>query len=108
MVPVLFAVDDEHIYTAIDHKPKQTKRLRRLANIIIDPSVSLLTDHYEEDWERLWWVRADGIATIRKDPAQMSKGLDLLVERYPQYRHRRPDGPLIEIAVRSWTGWSAE
>lgn len=107
VVPVVFAIDQDHIYTAIDHKPKQTRQLRRLANIRATPAVSLLVDHYEDDWNRLWWVRADGVATIREEPAAMSAGLDLLVERYSQYQNHRPVGPLIDIVVTSWSGWSA-
>jgi PPOX class probable F420-dependent enzyme len=107
LVPVVFAIDHDGIYTAVDHKPKQTRQLRRLANIRAAPAVSLLADHYEEDWDRLWWVRADGLATIVEESAAMSRGLDLLVERYAQYQNRRPEGPLIEIAVTAWSGWSA-
>src|SRR5690242_12554050 len=68
IVPVVFAVhiDGEHarIYTAVDAKRKSTQRLRRLANIEDNPRVSMLVDHYDEDWSHLWWVRADGTAEI--------------------------------------------
>ena len=52
------------IYTAVDHKPKTTRRLQRLINIEQNPSVALLAEDYDEDWERLWWVRAEGVAVI--------------------------------------------
>ncbi len=107
LVPVVFASDGNRIYTAVDHKPKSTRRLRRLDNIRSDPRVSLLADHYEEDWSRLWWVRADGFAEIVVEDDAMTAGIDLLVARYPQYVERRPEGPLIVISVESWTGWSA-
>ena len=107
LVPVVFAVEDDHIYSAVDHKPKRTRRLQRLANIEVNSAVSILADHYDEDWEHLWWVRADGEAKILRTPAAMASGLDLLADKYPQYRHRHPEGPVIAIAVETWTGWTA-
>ncbi len=63
-VPVCFALDGAVIYFAVDHKPKRTTDLQRLRNIAANPAVSLLAEHYEHDWNRLWWVRADGIARV--------------------------------------------
>ena len=74
LVPVVFALHDEVIYTAVDAKPKTTHRLRRLANIERNPQVSLLVDHYAEDWTQLWWVRADGVAAIHHDGDAMHVG----------------------------------
>jgi PPOX class probable F420-dependent enzyme len=107
LVPVVFAVAGDRIYTAIDHKPKTSRRLQRLANISRNPTVTLLADHYDEDWSRLWWVRADGAARMIDRSEDMATGLDLLAERYEQYRANRPQGPVIEIAVATWSGWSA-
>src|ERR1044071_6131752 len=64
LVPVVFAVSGDTIYTAVDAKRKTTQRLRRLANIEADPRVTLLVDHYADDWTQLWWARADGEATV--------------------------------------------
>jgi hypothetical protein len=50
LVPVTFAVDGDTVYTAVDAKPKRSRRLRRLANIEADPAVALLADHYSDDW----------------------------------------------------------
>lgn len=107
MVPVTFAVDGDLIYTAVDAKPKRGPRLQRLRNILANPHVAMLTDHYESDWGRLWWARADGLATIQDEPAGVPGLLALLGERYPQYRGQPPAGPVIRIAVRRWTGWAA-
>ncbi len=106
VVPITFAVTANHIYTAIDHKPKTSRRLRRLSNIDRNPAVSLLVDHYDDDWDLLWWVRADGLASVVEEPLAMADGLDLLVARYAQYENRRPEGPLIEVTVMAWRGWS--
>ena len=78
LVPVVFALRDDVIYTAVDAKPKTTQRLRRLANIERNPQVSLLVDHYADDWTQLWWVRADGVAAIHHDGDTLDAGRDLL------------------------------
>jgi PPOX class probable F420-dependent enzyme len=106
LVPTTFAVDGDRIYTAVDHKPKRTGDLKRLRNIEGDPRVALLADHYADDWDRLWWVRADGIARIVGDPAEAAGPIDLLVRRYRQYEEHRPEGPVISILVQRWTGWA--
>ena len=108
VVPVTFAVDsgENLIYIAIDHKPKTTTNLRRLRNIGENPAVSLLADYYSEDWAALWWARVDGRAIVMPvGAAQPGQPLDLLAAKYPQYRERRPDGPLIVIDAERWTGW---
>jgi len=98
---------EDHIYSAVDAKPKSSTDLRRLRNIRANPRVAVLADHYEDDWDRLWWVRADGQAAILDDPATMAPALALLAGRYPQYRQHPPAGPVISIHVDRWTGWTA-
>ena len=106
VVPVTFAVDGDRICTAVDHKPKASPNLRRLRNIAENPRVALLADHYTDDWAGLWWVRADGHASIVTGETAMEPCLDLLAERYEQYRRTRPAGPVIVIKAGRWTGWS--
>jgi PPOX class probable F420-dependent enzyme len=106
LVPVTFAVDGGVIYTAVDHKPKTTPNLRRLRNIRENSRVAVLADHYAEDWDELWWVRVDGRASIVEDRVAMQHPLDLLAERYTQYRQARPAGPVIMIEAVRWTGWA--
>jgi PPOX class probable F420-dependent enzyme len=109
LVPVCFAVVDDRIVTAVDHKPKRTTQLRRLRNIAANPQVCLLVDAYDAvDWAALWWARADGTARVlRAGSAAEVAAIAALVERYPQYRAQRPAGPAIAILVSRWTGWSA-
>ena len=97
----------DFIYSAVDAKPKSSTDLRRLRNIRANPRVAVLADHYEDDWGRLWWARADGQAAILDDPAEMAPALALLAARYPQYRDQPPGGPVISILVTRWTGWAA-
>jgi len=111
LVPVVFAVVGDVVWSAVDDKPKSTRALRRLANIAAHPRVSLLVDHYDDDWTRLWWVRADGSARVldATDSADAATraGRDALVGRYPQYAERPPAGPFLAICVDTWRGWSA-
>ncbi|MEV4413183.1 TIGR03668 family PPOX class F420-dependent oxidoreductase [Catellatospora sp. NPDC049609] len=106
LVPVVFAVDGDTVYTAVDRKPKRTRALRRLANIAANPRVCLLADHYEEDWSRLWWVRADGTARVLDvSEPEAATALALLAARYRQYA-QPPPGPVIAVDVTRWTAWS--
>ncbi len=109
LVPIVFALDSERVYHAVDHKPKRTTALRRLDNIAANPSVSLLADEYDDDdWTRLWWVRADGIARVLQPGCDESgSAIALLRDRYAQYRDAPPSGPVVAIDVERWTGWRA-
>lgn len=107
LVPVTFAVAGDRIVTAVDAKPKSTRDLRRLSNIRANPLVAVLADRYDEDWSKLWWARADGEAAIVDNPAAMAGPIGLLARRYPAYQENPPAGPVIEIQVTAWSGWSA-
>jgi PPOX class probable F420-dependent enzyme len=106
IVPVTFAVMGHAIVHAVDHKPKTTRRLARLEDVRRDPRVSLLADHYDEDWSQLWWVRADGTARVL-EAGQAPEALGALAQKYPQYAERGPAGPVVVIAVRRISGWEA-
>src|SRR3954467_2599477 len=107
LVPVVFALDGDTLYTAVDDvKPKATTRLRRLANIAANPAVALLADHYEDDWSALWWARADGTARLLDpDDEEARRARGLLAERYAQYRAAAPRGVAIAGAVGRGWGW---
>lgn len=102
IVPIVFALADEAIITAVDHKPKSTTRLRRLEDIAANPRVSLLVDAYDDDWSQLWWSRADGVARVHD-----TYDLASLVAKYADYREQPPAGPVIVVDVTRWSGWSA-
>jgi PPOX class probable F420-dependent enzyme len=107
IVPVVFAVHDDVVYTAVDAKRKSTKRLRRLANIEANPQVSMLVDHYDEDWSQLWWVRADGLAEIHYSGEEMAGGYAWLRRKYVQYQRIALDGPVVTVNVQRWSSWQA-
>jgi PPOX class probable F420-dependent enzyme len=104
LVPVTFAVRDDVVVIAVDHKPKTTTNLRRLRNIRENDQVSMLVDHYDEDWGRLWWVRVDGTATVLAG-AEMDEPVEWLKAKYEQYRERPPRGPVIKIRVFTVVDW---
>ncbi len=106
LVPVTFVVRGDTVAIAVDHKPKTTTELRRLRNIEANPRVCLLADDYDEDWDRLWWVRADGTARVLRD-AGRAEPAGLLAAKYPQYAGRPPGGPVILVDVTAWRGWAA-
>jgi PPOX class probable F420-dependent enzyme len=108
LVPFVFVVRGETIYSAVDAKPKRTTSLRRLANVAANPHVSALVDHYSEDWDSLWWVRADGVGRVLDGAqAEARDALGLLTTRYRQYRHQPPGGPVLAIDVERWSSLSA-
>ncbi|AGP52838.1 TIGR03668 family PPOX class F420-dependent oxidoreductase [Streptomyces rapamycinicus] len=112
LVPVVFALTGDTVVTAVDHKPKRTTRLKRLDNIRAHPAVCLLVDDYDENWDHLWWARADGTARVLPPADESPVAADhvrLLVDTYPaQYRDRPPRGPVVEITVDRWSGWRAD
>lgn len=108
IVVTTFALSGTQVYLVVDEKPKTTRDLKRLRNIRANPAVSLLADHYDEDWTELWWVRADGRAEVVEAPEVAVEAIDLLAERYPQYRASRPRGPVIAVTVDTWTGWASD
>ena len=109
VVPVTFALVDDRIVTVVDGKPKSSQRLKRLANIAVNPKVSLLVDHYDEDdWSALWWVRVDGRAHITPDGPVHDAGVRALRAKYSQYRDGvQSGGPLIVIDAGRVSAWSA-
>jgi PPOX class probable F420-dependent enzyme len=107
VVVCCFAVEGDRVWTAVDEKPKSGVPLQRLENVRANPQASLLVDHYEEDWDRLWWVRVDGAAMVLEEGDEEERAIALLTARYPQYERARPGGPVIAIAIERITGWSA-
>ncbi|MGA9859658.1 MAG: TIGR03668 family PPOX class F420-dependent oxidoreductase [Solirubrobacteraceae bacterium] len=105
VVPIVFALDGDRIYSAVDAKPKRTTALRRLANVAANPAVAVLADHYSDDWDELWWVRADGHGRVLDpDAPEARRAVELLAARYPQ---QRATGAVLCVDVQRWSGWAA-
>src|SRR5437667_8193599 len=107
VVPFVFVLDGSTVYWAVDQKPKRSPRLKRLANIEVNPNVAVVVDGYDEDWRSLWWVRASGNARVLEVGEERTRSLALLAEKYPQYRQHSPAGPVVAIDVVHISGWEA-
>ena len=105
VVPMVFALVGDTVYSAVDAKPKRSRGLQRLANVRAEPRCALLVDHYADDWRQLWWVRADGRGEVVDEPSAAHPGIRALMQRFPQYRDEPPTGPLLVITVERWSGW---
>jgi PPOX class probable F420-dependent enzyme len=107
LVPVVFALDGDTLYSAVDRKPKRSRRLRRIENARARPEVTLLVDHYEDDWSELWWIRLRGRARVLDAGPEHDRALELLTDKYPQYRDEPPEGPVLAVDVTEVQTWSA-
>jgi PPOX class probable F420-dependent enzyme len=111
VVPFVFALEEEpsalRAYWAVDRKPKRSSRLRRLRNLEHNPAVEFEVDGYDEDWDRLWWVRAAGTGRIVDSDDERARALSALESKYPQYANAPPEGPVVAIEIDAITGWEA-
>ena len=111
VVPVCFAFDGVALYVVIDDKPKRAapQRLRRVRNIIANPKVAVIVDHYEEDWRRLRYTLVTGTARVVESGPEQVRAIVLLREKYPQYRTMRlEDKPVLVISPGRTIAWAAE
>lgn len=106
LVPICFAVVDGWVVSAVDHKPKRTGQLRRLDDMEAVGSATVLVDHYEDDWSRLWWIRIRGRTMVHRDrDDEAVAALAALEVKYPQYREHPPAGPVYRIAMDELRSW---
>ena len=103
LVPIVFAVDDDTLYSGSDAGPRPVKRLRNLAR---DPRVTVLVDHYDEDWTKVWWVRLRGAGRVAADAPETDRARKLLAAKYPQYGGNTGDGLVMAVDIAEWTGWA--
>ena len=66
VIPICYVFDGEHFYSPLDEKPKRVapRQLKRVRNIEAKPHVALVIDDYADDWSKLAYVLATGLATI--------------------------------------------
>jgi len=107
VVPFVYALDGETLYWAVDEKPKRSRDLKRLDNIRENPRVEVLVDRYDEDWTKLWWVRASGTARILEPGPEWERAISVLAEKYRQYAGSPPGGPVVAIDLDRVSGWQA-
>jgi PPOX class probable F420-dependent enzyme len=105
VVPICFTIVGDRVVSAVDEKPKTTPKLQRLANVEANPAVTLLVDHYEDDWTRIWWVRADGRARVVEQGPVRDDAVAALRSKYEQYERVGITGAVLVIDVERWSGW---
>ena len=109
VIPVCYVFDGEAIYSVLDAKPKSTplRQLRRVRNILANPRVSLVVDHYEEDWSRLRYVLVSGEASLLQEGEEWARAIATLRDKYPQYQAMDLDeSPVIKIIPSRFIPWS--
>ena len=107
-MPVCFAIADATLYVTIDEKPKRAavRPLKRLRNMMDNPSVAFVADRYDEDWHRLGWVMLRGRAEILADGLEHDRAQMLLCDRYAQYRTMQlAELPVIALRIERVTAW---
>jgi PPOX class probable F420-dependent enzyme len=108
LVPIVFALVGDTLYSAVDAKPKRSRTLRRLENARARPDVTVLVDHYDDrDWTRLWWVRIRGRARVLDGGDEAAAALEALRAKYPQYRDEPPGPPVLAVDIDDWRVWLA-
>ena len=115
-VPICFVLDPSHpvLYTPLDEKPKATDdplRLARVTDIQADPRVSVLVDRWDENWDRLAWVRILGRASLLQPAADSGAHGEVVTglrAKYPQYAsHDLEARPIIRIGIQDARSWGA-
>ena len=111
VIPVCYVFDGQTIYSVLDAKPKTTslRQLRRVRNILANPHVSLVVDHYEEDWTRLQYVMVTGDAELLESGEEWNRAIAMLREKYPQYQSMDlGESPVIKITPARFVPWTFE
>jgi PPOX class probable F420-dependent enzyme len=107
LVPIVFALVGDTLYSAVDAKPKRSRTLRRIENARERADVTVLVDRYDEDWTGLWWVRIRGRARVLDEGDEAAGALEALTAKYPQYRDEPPGLPVLAIDIVDWRVWLA-
>ena len=108
VTPVCFAICGDTLYITIDEKAKRTsgRPLKRLRNMMENPSTAFVADRYDEDWSRLGWVMLRGRSEILANGPEHDQAQTLLRERYAQYRAMRlAELPVIALRIERVTSW---
>jgi PPOX class probable F420-dependent enzyme len=111
VVPFVFVLigedPDLHAYWVVDDKQKRSRSLQRVENLKANAAVEFVVDGYDEDWDRLWWVRVSGTGRMVRARTERAKAIAALRAKYPQYATKPPPGPVIGIDIERISGWEA-
>jgi PPOX class probable F420-dependent enzyme len=110
VIPVCYVFNGQFLYSVLDRKPKRAAlpRLKRVRNIQANPQVALVVDHYEADWQCLWYILLTGKAELLVEGDERVEAIKLLRQKYPQYRDMSIDGnPVIKVTPAKVLSWGA-
>jgi PPOX class probable F420-dependent enzyme len=108
VIPIVFATDGQRLYTPLDKKPKRVapSQLKRVRNLLENPKLAFVVDHYDEDWTQLAWVLVKGTGKVVESGEAHATGVRLLEQKYAQYERMPLKGrPLIVITPSQVTSW---
>jgi PPOX class probable F420-dependent enzyme len=114
ITPVVFVIENNKIYIPLDHKPKTVpiNQLKRVKNIQKNPKVAFQIDNYEDDWQRLWFIRLMGYAELVEQKEvggdqdkYISKVHDLFMDKYVQYSKVKIGTIFIKISSLKGFYW---
>lgn len=116
-VPIVFVWYQDCFWSPIDGKPKAEVTLQRVRNVQANPSASLLLDEYSDDWQALWWIRADVEVSVMvfsqvdsPEREALASVCRLLETKYPQYGQTdvlREPATMLKLMPKKLTGWRA-
>jgi PPOX class probable F420-dependent enzyme len=110
VIPICFARLDDHLYVAIDEKPKRRppSQLKRVKNILENGQVAIVADVYDEDWSRLAFVLVSGRARLLEEGREYIQALEALRAKYVQYGAMALEGrPVIAVDGEHVTRWGS-
>jgi PPOX class probable F420-dependent enzyme len=108
VIPICFVAVGNTVYFSVDEKPKRKSRvpLKRIANMRENPSVALVFDHYDEDWEQLGWVMVQGRAEELASGDEHDRAQASLRARYRQLAGMRIAAlPVVAIRIEHAASW---
>ena len=115
VIPVCFALHEGNLYSVLDQKPKRAPltRLRRVRNILANPTAALIVDHYQEDWQGLWYILVWGPASLLTEgdesEDERAAAVDVLQRKYRQYREMDiADNPVVKLTPERVAAWGGD
>ena len=99
------AIADGSLYVTIDEKPKRpgTRPLKRLRNMMENPSVAFVADRYDEDWRQLAWIMLRGrtapIPCLKFKSAMRPPGCTRIVWASMPLSNRYAEGTFASVCV---------
>lgn len=103
--------DGQPLYSVLDQKPKRAAltRLRRVKNILANPQAALIVDHYQEEWQGLWYILVRGRAELLVEGNERSAAIAVLRQKYHQYRDMDIEAnPVIKLTPQSIAAWGLD